>query len=86
MEPYKKLQPNAGDELPITEEVASRIVILPTGTAVNPKIINKICKFITNSGHPMISFMSPHELESIGFKSISKNVLINRKASIYDPK
>jgi len=43
MEPYKSLQPNAGKRLPVTEEVASRIVVLPTGTAVNEEMIKKIC-------------------------------------------
>lgn len=43
MEPYKTLQPEAGLLLPVTEEVAARIVVLPTGTAVDEKTIHKIC-------------------------------------------
>lgn len=31
------------------------------------------------------SFYTPEELKSLGFKSIGKNVLISRKASIYSP-
>lgn len=31
------------------------------------------------------SFYTPEELQSIGFKSVGKNVLISRKASIYRP-
>ena len=43
MEPYKSLQPNAGMLIPVTEEVAGRIVVLPTGTAVNEERIQAIC-------------------------------------------
>ena len=44
MEPYKSLQPDAGLLLPVTEEVAGRLVVLPTGTAVDEKITHKICE------------------------------------------
>ncbi len=43
MEPYKTLQPKAGKSLPVTEEVANRIIVLPTGTTVNKDIIKVIC-------------------------------------------
>jgi len=46
MEPYKSLQPNAGLLLPVTEKVARRIVVLPTGTAVDERIIGEICGLI----------------------------------------
>jgi len=46
MEPYKTLQPDAGKALPITEEVAGRIVVLPTGTAVCERIIEMICRAV----------------------------------------
>lgn len=46
MEPYKTLQPDAGLLLPITEEIASRIVVLPTGTAVNEQTIKKIIELM----------------------------------------
>jgi dTDP-4-amino-4,6-dideoxygalactose transaminase len=42
MEPYKSLQPNAGNLLPKTEEAASRILVFPTGTAVNANMVKKI--------------------------------------------
>ena len=42
MEPYKSLQPNAGMTLSVTEEVAERILVLPTGTAANEHTIEKI--------------------------------------------
>lgn len=31
MEPYRSLQPNAGRTLPVTEELAARVIVLPTG-------------------------------------------------------
>jgi len=46
MEPYKTLQPGAGEALPATEEVASRIVVFPTGTAVDEEVIRQICELI----------------------------------------
>lgn len=34
MEPYRTLDPTAGEQLPHTERVADQVVVLPTGTAV----------------------------------------------------
>jgi dTDP-4-amino-4,6-dideoxygalactose transaminase len=42
MEPYRSLQPNAGMMLPVTEEVARRILVLPTGTAINTDMVGMI--------------------------------------------
>ena len=42
MEPYRTLYPEAGRNLPHTEEVAGRVIVLPTGTAVEPEMIWKI--------------------------------------------
>ena len=42
MEPYRSLQPNAHLMLPVTEMIAKRIVIMPTGTAVSVPNINEI--------------------------------------------
>ena len=42
MEPYRTLYPDAGKYLPRTEEVAARVMVLPTGTAVTPEAIEKI--------------------------------------------
>lgn len=42
MEPYRTLDPEVGRDLPHTEEVAARVVVLPTGTAVNPETIRTI--------------------------------------------
>jgi dTDP-4-amino-4,6-dideoxygalactose transaminase len=46
MEPYHTLQPDAGTAVPITEEIANRIIVLPTGTAVDEATIHKICSLL----------------------------------------
>jgi dTDP-4-amino-4,6-dideoxygalactose transaminase len=46
MEPYRTLQPNVEKNLPVTEEVSSQIVVLPTGTSVDEAAIQKICALI----------------------------------------
>src|SRR6185503_534113 len=53
MEPYRSDDPNAGSRLPVTEDVAGRVVALPTGTAVGPEQISAICevvRFIVSNG------------------------------------
>ncbi len=35
MEPYRSLQPEAGASLPVTEQLAERVIVLPTGTSVS---------------------------------------------------
>ena len=45
MEPYRSLQPNAGMLLSVTEEVAGRIVVLPTGTTIDRDSISLVCDF-----------------------------------------
>jgi dTDP-4-amino-4,6-dideoxygalactose transaminase len=46
MEPYRSLQPNAGLVLPETERIASRVIVLPTGSAVSPADIETICQIL----------------------------------------
>lgn len=46
MEPYKSHFPNAHLLLPHTEKMAARIMVLPTGQAVEPDIIGTICRII----------------------------------------
>jgi dTDP-4-amino-4,6-dideoxygalactose transaminase len=46
MEPYRSLQPNAGLLLPETERIAKRVLVLPTGQAVNAEAIQTICEII----------------------------------------
>jgi dTDP-4-amino-4,6-dideoxygalactose transaminase len=49
MEPYRTIQPDAGSRLPETESLASRLVVLPTGTSVNPDDIACICDIISRA-------------------------------------
>ena len=43
MEPYRSYFPNAHLLLPETERVAGRVIVLPTGTAIEPADIDAIC-------------------------------------------
>jgi dTDP-4-amino-4,6-dideoxygalactose transaminase len=46
MKPYRDLYPEAGALLTNTQQVANRIVVLPTGTAVNEEDIKAICAIL----------------------------------------
>lgn len=46
MEPYRSYYPHAGLLLPITERVAQRVLLLPTGTAIEPEAVVKICQLL----------------------------------------
>jgi dTDP-4-amino-4,6-dideoxygalactose transaminase len=46
MEPYRSYFPHAGLLLPVTEALSSRVLALPTGTAVNETDIDLICSII----------------------------------------
>lgn len=46
MEPYRSYYPQAGLLLPQTEQLTERVMTLPTGTAVGPAEISKICEVI----------------------------------------
>lgn len=46
MKPYRDLFPHAGLMLPNTEMVAGRVIVLPTGTAVDPEICAEIANII----------------------------------------
>ena len=46
MEPYRSLDPQAGDRLPHTEAVAGRLLVLPTGTGVSVDEIERLCGLI----------------------------------------
>lgn len=43
MEPYRSLQPNASLLLPQTEAIAPKIIVLPTGQAIDPEMVTTIC-------------------------------------------
>src|SRR6185295_11863531 len=51
MEPYRTRFPDAHRLLPETERVASRIIVLPTGTAVEPADIARICEVFRSALH-----------------------------------
>ncbi len=46
VEPYRTLYPNAHLHLPETECVAARVLTLPTGQVITPRIISAICNII----------------------------------------
>ena len=46
MEPYRSHFPHASSLLPHTEAVARRVIVLPTGTAIGPQEIMKVCDII----------------------------------------
>ena len=46
MEPYRSLYPDAGASLPETEHVAARVLTLPTGQAITPDIVRRVCAII----------------------------------------
>jgi dTDP-4-amino-4,6-dideoxygalactose transaminase len=49
MMPYRDYYPHAGLLLPQTEVVARRVIVLPTGSAVTPKLINAVVGIIRNA-------------------------------------
>ena len=46
MQPYRAYFPNAGLMLPVTERVASRVLVLPTGQAIVPAEVSRVCGVI----------------------------------------
>jgi len=46
MHPYRDYYPHAGLMLPNTNAIAAKVLVLPAGTAVEPKTINKIVEII----------------------------------------
>lgn len=46
MEPYRSYFPHAGLLLPQTERLAGRVLVLPTGSAVTPDDITKLCAIL----------------------------------------
>ena len=50
MEPYRSLQPNAGRKLPVTEELAERIIVLPTGPNLPEEaltVVGDVCQLLS---------------------------------------
>jgi dTDP-4-amino-4,6-dideoxygalactose transaminase len=46
MQPYRSLQPHARLMLPRTEDVAARVVVLPTGEAMSVGDVETVCDII----------------------------------------
>jgi len=62
MEPYCSLFPHAGLLLPETEQVAKKVLILPTGTAIAAGEIATICKILrtaTENAAELIASLRP---------------------------
>ncbi|MFF1635245.1 DegT/DnrJ/EryC1/StrS family aminotransferase [Leifsonia sp. NPDC058248] len=55
MQPYRDLYPDAGALLPNTEKVAARVIVLPTGTAVDEDAVASISEMIRvlTGGHAL---------------------------------
>jgi dTDP-4-amino-4,6-dideoxygalactose transaminase len=49
MEPYRTTQPYAWKQLPETERVAARVIVLPTGQTVNEETVQRVCEIIRNA-------------------------------------
>jgi dTDP-4-amino-4,6-dideoxygalactose transaminase len=49
MEPYRSLYPHAGMLLPVSERVAARVLLLPTGPAVGLDTVLAICDIVRNA-------------------------------------
>jgi dTDP-4-amino-4,6-dideoxygalactose transaminase len=49
MEPYRTLYPQAHRALPVTEQIAQRVLVLPTGTAIGTNEIDYVANLIRQS-------------------------------------
>ncbi|MCG7626017.1 aminotransferase class I/II-fold pyridoxal phosphate-dependent enzyme [Epibacterium sp. Ofav1-8] len=50
MEPYRSLQPNAGRSLPVTEDLAERVIVLPTGPNMPREaisVVREVCQVLS---------------------------------------
>lgn len=46
MEPYRTTQPGASKRLPVTERVAARVIVLPTGQTLEEATVRRVCGII----------------------------------------
>ncbi len=68
MEPYLSRYPEAGTALPVTERLAERVIVLPTGTALVPEQIAVICQVITTAashGEAIHRYVSESQSEAL---------------------
>jgi dTDP-4-amino-4,6-dideoxygalactose transaminase len=61
MEPYRTLYPDAGKVLPETLRIASRVLSLPTGLAVDEQLIWEICALIGFASENHVAIRSKSE-------------------------
>jgi dTDP-4-amino-4,6-dideoxygalactose transaminase len=45
-EPYRTEDPGAGSRLPVTERLTDRVLVLPTGPALKPADIDRVCALV----------------------------------------
>jgi dTDP-4-amino-4,6-dideoxygalactose transaminase len=68
MEPYLSRYPEAGTALPVTERLAQRVIVLPTGTAIVPEQIAVICHVIKTAvshGAAIQRYLSESQSEAL---------------------
>lgn len=53
MKPYRELYPHAGLVLPITQSVAERVIVLPTGTSLPPEAVGTVHDICLILSRPM---------------------------------
>jgi len=49
MEPYRTTQPDVWSRLPQTEDIASRVIVLPTGLTVDEATVRRVCEIIADA-------------------------------------
>jgi dTDP-4-amino-4,6-dideoxygalactose transaminase len=66
MEPYATLFPNVSARLPETEKLATRVLVLPTGTSVTADEIAQVCdiiKFVISNGSTISKKLQQHAID-----------------------
>jgi dTDP-4-amino-4,6-dideoxygalactose transaminase len=71
MEPYKSLYPRMTDQLPETDAVCDRVLVLPTGTGVVPEDVERVCEAIKQC-------VTPKEIIITHECNINRNTSSNR--------
>jgi dTDP-4-amino-4,6-dideoxygalactose transaminase len=49
LQPYRTEQPDAGETLPQTAAVSARVLVLPTGMAVTPEMVGRVCELVAQA-------------------------------------
>ena len=48
-QPYRTTHPGVGADLPVTERLSDRVMVLPTGLAVDPGMVDRVCGLIATA-------------------------------------